>query len=53
MSGLYQALLGRDPDRAGRDHWAALLADGHDLRLSVNLATSDEYFARAATRAER
>lgn len=53
VTGLYQALLGRDPDRAGRDHWAGVLADGHDLRLSVNLATSDEYFARAATRAER
>jgi len=50
VGGLYDALLGRAPDRAGRDHWAAVLLDGHDLRLSVNLATSDEYHARAATR---
>jgi len=50
VSGLYQALLGREPDRAGRMHWAGVLADGQDLRLAVNLATSDEYFGRAATR---
>lgn len=53
VTGLYQTLLGRDPDRPGRDHWAAQLADGHDLRLSVNLATSDEYHARAAGRVAR
>jgi hypothetical protein len=51
VTGLYQALLGRDPDPAGRQHWAGVLADGHDLRLAVNLATSDEYYARAASRA--
>jgi len=53
VTGLYQALLGRDPDRGGRDHWAGVLADGHDLRLSVNLASSEEYYARAASRAGR
>jgi len=50
VTGLYQALLGRDPDRAGRSHWAGVLADGQDLRLAVNLASSDEYYARAAER---
>jgi hypothetical protein len=51
VTGLYQALLGRDPDKAGRAHWAGVLADGHDLRLAVDLATSDEYYARAGERA--
>jgi hypothetical protein len=50
VTGLYQALLGRDPDPGGRAHWASVLADGHDLRLSVNLATSDEYASRATRR---
>jgi len=50
VTGLYQALLGRDPDVAGRAHWAGVLADGHDLRLSVDLATSDEYWGRASRR---
>jgi len=50
VTGLYQALLGRDPDAGGRQHWAGVLADGHDLKLSVNLASSDEYWSRAGRR---
>jgi hypothetical protein len=47
---LYQKLLGRDPDGPGRAYWAAQLADGQDLRLATNLASSDEYAARAVSR---
>ena len=51
VAALFQALLARTPDPGGWAHWAGVLADGRDLDLAVFLAGSDEYFARAATRA--
>ncbi len=47
---LYELLLGRAPDGAGLAHWTDELADGHDVRLAIELASSDEYVGRAAAR---
>ncbi|MCU1452101.1 MAG: hypothetical protein JWN46_247 [Acidimicrobiales bacterium] len=50
VDALYLKLLGRRPDAAGEAYWAdRILVDG-DLALAANLAASDEYLARAATR---
>ena len=51
VTGLYRSLLERDPDHAGKHHWADVLRDGNDLRLAVHLAGSEEYLARAVSRA--
>lgn len=50
VTGLYEALLGRAPDVAGRDFWADRLARQDDLALAVHLVTSAEYATRAVTR---
>ncbi len=47
---LYRALLGRNPDVAGRDFWAERIATSGDLALAVNLVVSPEYVARAQAR---
>ncbi len=47
VTGLYRHLLERDPDPDGLRWWTAQLADGHDVRLAVDLAGSGEYLARA------
>lgn len=50
VQGLYQALLGRTAEPAGRDYWAGrILAEG-DLALAVELAVSSEYIRRANVR---
>lgn len=50
VRGLYQQLLGRSPDAGGLNYWIGQLADGNDLRLALNLASSAEYRARAMSR---
>lgn len=47
VDALYEALLARDPDDRGFVHWIFRLADGQDVRLAVDLASSEEYFGRA------
>lgn len=50
VRGLYQALLGRAPDPSGLAHWSARVVIDGDLALAVNLAASNEYRTKAATR---
>jgi hypothetical protein len=50
VTNLYLALLGRTPDTEGRDYWAGILTDGHDIRLATELAGSAEYYRRAGQR---
>ena len=50
VTTLYLALLGRTPDTGGREYWAGILADGHDIRLATELASSAEYYRRAGQR---
>jgi hypothetical protein len=50
VTTLYEALLGRAPDAAGRDYWAGRLTREGDIALARNLASSAEYLARARTR---
>ncbi len=50
VSNLYHALLARDPDPTGWPFWAGVIQTGGDLQLAVSLATSTEYFLRAAQR---
>lgn len=47
---LYDLLLARDPDGRGFAYWIFRLADGQDVRLAIDLATSEEYFGRAIQR---
>ena len=48
VRALYLDLLGRGPDAGGVAFWAdVLLRTGDDVGLAVELAASDEYFARA------
>ena len=51
VTGLYDALLGRQPDPGGLRHWAERLTNGRDIELAVLLASSPEYYERAAARA--
>ncbi|HEX4902784.1 MAG TPA: DUF4214 domain-containing protein [Acidimicrobiales bacterium] len=44
---LYDRFLGREPDRAGQAHWADELLRVDDIVLAVELALSDEFYARA------
>ena len=50
VTGLYQDLLGRAPDPSGLAHWSAKVVTDGDLVLAVQLAASNEYRTRAATR---
>lgn len=50
VTQLYLTLLGRDPDFGGQTYWAGVVVAQGDLSLAAQLATSDEYFARAQTR---
>jgi uncharacterized protein YkwD len=50
VEGLYDLLLGRNPDDHGLVYWIFRLADGQDVRLAVDLATSEEYLGRAIQR---
>lgn len=52
ITGLYASLLGRAPDTDGLSHWAGRLTNGRDLELAVMLASSPEYYQRAATRTD-
>ena len=47
---LYELLLARNPDDHGFVYWIFRLADGQDVRLAVDLATSEEYLGRAIER---
>ncbi len=47
VMALYQRFLGRNPDAAGLKYWIDALANGDDLQLAADLATSDEYFQRS------
>ncbi len=48
VQALYQSLLGRGSDAGGETFWAGVLVNGDDLALAANLASSDEYFDKAA-----
>lgn len=51
VRGLYQGLLGREPDLPGMQHWCAeLAAGGNPATLLAALTASDEYRARQASR---
>jgi hypothetical protein len=50
VTRLYVALLGRQPDPAGRDYWAGRILTQGDIALAINLASSNEYLAKAAVR---
>lgn len=50
IRALYDLLLGRAPDGDGLAHWTGELLDGHDVRLAIELASSDEYVQRAIAR---
>lgn len=52
VTGLYASLLGRSPDAGGLSQWADRLTNGRDLELAVMLASSAEYYQRAATRTD-
>ncbi len=52
VAGLYASLLDRAPDPSGLTHWSERLSHGRDLDLAVMLASSQEYFQRAATRTD-
>lgn len=47
VARLYERFLGREPDRAGQAHWAEELLRVDDIVLAVELALSDEFYARA------
>ena len=47
VARLYERFLGREPDRAGQAHWADELLRVDDIVLAVELALSDEFYARA------
>ncbi|MBA5640015.1 FkbM family methyltransferase [Duganella sp. LX20W] len=50
VHGLYRALLGRDADPVGLQHWRTVLTGGGDVAaLAAALAGSDEYRARTAS----
>ena len=51
VTGLYQALLDRDPDSTGLRNWSASLGDGQDVRLAAALAASPEYSVRSRSSA--
>ena len=48
VQALYQDLLGRGTDAGGEQFWADVLLNGDDLALAASLASSDEYFDKAA-----
>lgn len=50
VRGLYEDLLGRAPDPSGLAHWSAKVVTTGDLALAVELAASNEYRTKAATR---
>jgi hypothetical protein len=50
VTGLYRDLLDREPDPSGLAHWSAKVVTDGDLALAVQLAASNEYRTRAATR---
>lgn len=50
VDDLYELLLARKPDDRGFLYWIFRLADGQDVRLAVDLATSEEYLGRAIQR---
>lgn len=50
VDGLYELLLARNPDGNGFVYWIFRLADGQDVRLAVDLASSEEYLGRAIQR---
>jgi hypothetical protein len=50
VTALYEALLARRPDAGGLDHWSSRLMSGRDIELAVMLASSNEYYLRAAQR---
>jgi hypothetical protein len=50
VTGLYQDLLGRAPDPSGLGYWSTRVVTTGDLALAVQLAGSNEYRTRAATR---
>ncbi len=53
VRGWYQRYLGREPDPAGGEAMAAfLLGSGADVAALEGILASDEYYARAQTRAE-
>ena len=47
VDGLYIRVLGRVPDPAGRQFWIGELLRLDDVALAADLASSDEFFARA------
>lgn len=47
---LYRTLLGRAPEQGGWDYWAGVIPAKGDLALAANLASSYEYYGRAADR---
>jgi len=49
-TSLYQSLLHRAPDPAGRSYWAGIILTRGDLALAVDLAGSAEYFETAQAR---
>ena len=49
VKALYQTLLGRAPDPGGWNFWANQITTVGDLALAANLASSEEYYARART----
>ena len=51
VTDLYQTLLGRSPDRSGLTTWTEVLRNGRDIELAAMLASSTEYYQRAANRA--
>ena len=53
VEALYQTLLGRAPDVAGWNFWAARIQSSGDLALASSLAASTEYDARAPRSASR
>jgi hypothetical protein len=47
VTSLYLRVLGRQPEPAGRDHWAVALLVIDDVRIAAVLAASEEFFARS------
>lgn len=47
VANLYEALLFRGPDAAGRDFWVPRVLRDGDVVLAVNLASSEEFFRLA------
>lgn len=50
VQALYQALLARKTDAAGERFWANRIGSEGDLALAADIAASDEYYNRSATR---